>query len=125
MAGFITTTTDQGRLYSLQIDEQARSPGLPSPWEAITITYGVAVWLSQLPGFPSARPAEDAVDDLSAHGASSGEDSDEVTDHDLDGDEGISDEEQGSPDKPAKLEGWIGLRTSRLNDGSHRFIRYL
>jgi len=39
-----------------------------------------ATWLSQLPGFPSARPAEDVVDDRSAQGASSGEDSDGVTD---------------------------------------------
>jgi len=37
-AGFIVTTTDQGRLHSLQIDEQSR-PGLPSLREAITTTY--------------------------------------------------------------------------------------
>jgi len=126
MAGFITTTTDQGRLYSLKIDGQARSPGLPSLKESITTTCGAAVWLSQLPGFPSAtgRPAEDVVDNRSAQGASSGEDSDEKTDltnpDDQDGDEEMSDEEQASPDMSTK--GWIGLKTVRLNDGSHRVI---
>ena len=61
-AGFIVTTTDQGRLHSLQIDGQSRSPGLPSLREAIATTYGAAVWLAQLPGFPSARPTEDEID---------------------------------------------------------------
>ena len=55
-AGLISTTTGQGRLHSLQIDGQSRSPGLLSLREAITTTYGAAVWLSQLPGFPKARP---------------------------------------------------------------------
>jgi len=40
---------------------------------------------------------------------------------DPDEDEELSDEEPGSPDIPT--EGWIGLRTVRLNDGSHRVIR--
>ena len=40
-AGFIVTTADQGWLYSLQIDGQSRSPGLPSLREVITTTYGV------------------------------------------------------------------------------------
>ena len=125
VAGFITTTTDHGRLHSLQIDGQVHSPGLPSLREAITTTYGVAVWLLQLPGFPSARPADDVVDDRPAQGASSGENSEEVTyltlrdEQDEDGE--VSDEELGIPDMQAK--GWIGLRTVRLNDGSHRVIR--
>jgi len=38
-----------------------------------------------------------------------------------DGDEEMSDEDQGSPDMPTK--GWIGLETVRLNDGSHRVLR--
>jgi len=42
-AGFITTTTGQGRLHSLQIDGQSRSPGLLSLREAITTTYGAAM----------------------------------------------------------------------------------
>jgi len=37
-AGFIVTTIDQGRLRSLQIDGQSRSPGLPSLREAIDTT---------------------------------------------------------------------------------------
>jgi len=49
-AGFITTTIDQGKLHSLQIDGQAHSPGLPSLTEAITATYGAAVWLSRVGG---------------------------------------------------------------------------
>jgi len=109
VAGFITTTTDHSRLYSFQINRQGRSPGLPSFRKAITTTYRKEVWLSQLPGFPSARPAEDVADDRSAQGASSGEDSDEVTDltlpDDQDGDEMMSNEELGSPDMPTK--GWI------------------
>jgi len=125
VAGFITTTTDHGRLCSLQIDGQARSPGLPSLREAKTTTYGAAVWLSQLPGFLSARLAEDVVDDRSAQGASSGADSDEVTDltlpDDQDRDEEMSHQEPGSPKMPKK--GWIGLKTVRPNDGSHRVIR--
>jgi len=65
VAGFITTTTNQGRLYSLQIDGRARSPGLPALTETIT-TYGAValVWLSQLlgfPKFPSASPPGDVV----------------------------------------------------------------
>ena len=54
-----------------------------------------------------------------------GEDSDEVTDltlpDDQDEDEEMTDEEPGSPDMPTK--GWIGLKSVRLNDGSHRVIR--
>jgi len=125
VAGFITTTTDQDKLRSLQIDGQAHSPGLPSLREAITTTYGAAVWLSQLPGLQSARSADDVVDDRQDQGGSSGEDSDKVTNltlpDDQDEDEEMSDEEPGSPYMPTK--GWIGLRTVRLNDGSHRVIR--
>ena len=106
MAGFITTTTDQDKLRSLQIDGQAHSPGLPSLREAITTTYGAVVWLTQLPGFPSARPANDVVDDRQDQGASSGKDLDEVTNltlpDDPDEDEELSDEEPGSPDMPTK-----------------------
>jgi len=124
MAGFITNTTDQCRLHSLQIDGQACSPGLQSLREAITTTYGAAVWLSQLPGFPSARPAKDVVDDQLARGASSGEGSDEVTNltlpDDQDEDEEISDEAPGNPDLPTK--GWTKLKPARLNDGSHGVI---
>jgi len=101
-------------LHSLQIDGQAHSPGLPSLRQAITNTYGAAVWLSQLLGFPSARPADDVVDDRQDQGASSGEDPDEVTDlnllDDLDEDEELSDEEPGSSDMPTK--GWIGSERS-------------
>jgi len=74
--------------------------------EAITTKYGAAVWLSQLPGFPPDRPAEDVIDDRLAYGPSSGEDLDEVTDltlpDDLDGDEVMSDDEAGNPDMPTK-----------------------
>ena len=82
-AGFIVTTTDQGRLHSLQIDGQSRSPGPPSLREAIATTYGAAVWLAQLPGFPSARPTEGEIDNRPAEGTEgteSGDDSDEVID---------------------------------------------
>jgi len=40
---------------------------------------------------------------------------------DQDKDEEMSDKEQGSPDMPTK--GWIGLKTVRLNECSHRVIR--
>ena len=40
---------------------------------------------------------------------------------DQDGDEEMSDEELESPDMPTK--GWIGLKTVRLNDGSHIVTR--
>ena len=40
---------------------------------------------------------------------------------DQDEDEEMSDEESGSPDMPTT--GWIGLKTVRLNDDSHRVIR--
>jgi len=40
---------------------------------------------------------------------------------DQDENEEMSDEEPGSPDMPTK--GWIGLKTVRLNDSSHRVIR--
>jgi hypothetical protein len=131
-AGFIVTTTDQGRLHSLQIDGQSRSPGLPSLREAIATTYGAAVWLAQLPGFPSARPIEDEIDNRPAEGTEgteSGDDSDEAIDltsgcpneRGSDVDEGISDDGQGNPDMPSK--GWTGLKTTRLNDGSHRIIK--
>ena len=40
---------------------------------------------------------------------------------DQDEDEEMSDEEPDSPDMPTT--GWIGLKTVRLNDGSHRVIR--
>jgi len=119
------TTTDQGRLHSLQIDGQSWSPGLPSVREAITTTYGAAVWLSQLPGFPSARPTEDEIDHRPAEGTDSGDDSDEVIDltllNDPDEDEDMSDDEPGNPDMPTK--GWTGLKTTRLNDGSHSVIK--
>ena len=72
-AGSIATT-DQGRLHSLKIDRQSRSPGLPSLREATTTTYGAAVWLSQLPGFPSARPTEDEIDHRPVEGTDSGDD---------------------------------------------------
>jgi len=129
-AGSIVTTTDQGRLYSLQVDGQSRSPGLPSLREVIATTYGAAVWLAQLPGFPSAGPTEDEIDHRPAEGTEgteSGDDSDEVIDltspneRGSDVDEGISDDEQGDPDMPSK--GWTGLKTTRLNDGSHRVIK--
>jgi len=38
-----------------------------------------------------------------------------------DEDEGTSDDEQGNPDMPSK--GWTSLKTTRLNDGSHRVIK--
>jgi len=129
-AGFIVTTTDQGQLHSLQIDGQSRSPGLPSLREAIATTYGAAVWLAQLPGFTSAIPTEDEIDHRPAEGTEgtkSGDDPDEVIDlispneRGSDVDEGISDDEQGNPDMPSK--GWTSLKTTRLNDGSHRFIK--
>ena len=41
--GFMTTTTDQGRQYSLRIDEQARNAGPLSLKEAITTQYGAAI----------------------------------------------------------------------------------
>ena len=131
-AGFIVTTTDQGRLHSLQIDGQSRTPGPPSLREAIATTYGAAVWLAQLPGFPSARPTEDEIDNRPAEGTKgteSGDDSDEVIDltspnlneKGSDVDEGISDDGQGNPDMLSK--GWTGSKTTRLNDGSHRIIK--
>jgi len=129
-AGIIVTTTDHGRLYSLQIDGQSRDPGLPSLREAIATTFGVTVWLAQLPGFPSARLTEDEIDRRPAEGTEgteSGDDSDEVieltspNERGSDVDEGISDDEQGNPDMPSK--GWTGLKTTRLNDGSHRVIK--
>jgi hypothetical protein len=129
-AGFIVTTTDQGRLHSLQIDGQSRSPGLPSLREATTTTYGAAVWLAQLQGFPSARATEDEIDHRPAEGtekAESGDDSDVVIDltspneRGSDADEDISNDEQGNPDMPTK--GWTGLKTTRLNDGSHKVIK--
>jgi len=125
--GFIVTTADQGRLHSLQIDGQSRSPGLPSLREAITTTYGAVVWLAQLLGFPSARRTEDEIDHRPVEGTKSGDDSDEVIDPTRpneggpDEDEDISDDEQGNPDMPTKE--WTGLKTIRLNDGSHRVIK--
>jgi len=121
------TTTDQGRLHSPQIDVQSRSPGLPSLRESITTTYGAAVWLAQLPGFPSARPTEDEVDHRPVEETESGDDSDEVikltlpNERDSDEEEDISGDEQGNPDMPPK--GWTRLKTTRLNNGSHRVIR--
>jgi len=126
-AEFIVTTTDQGRLHSPQIDVQSRSPGLPSLRESITTTYGAAVWLAQLPGFPSARPTEDEVDHRPVEETESGDDSDEVikltlpNERDSDEEEDISGDEQGNPDMPPK--GWTRLKTTRLNNGSHRVIR--
>jgi len=59
-----------------------------------------------LPGFPSARPAEDVIDDRTAEGTSSEEDSDQVTNltlpDDLDKDEDMSDDEPGNPDMLTK-----------------------
>jgi len=117
-AGFVVTTTDQGRLHSLQIDGQSRSPGLLSLREAIATTCVVAVWLAQLPGFPSARPTEDEIDHRpveGTEGTESGDDSDEVIDltspneRGSDVDEDISDDGQGNPDMPSK--GWTGKNT--------------
>ena len=120
--GFLITSTDQGKIHRLQIDGQARSPGLPSLREAITSTYRVAIWLAQLLGFPSARQAEEEADDRSARGTSSGQESDEVSDLTLQDsqDEETSEDEQGSQDMPTKK--GIGLKTTRLNGGSHRVI---
>jgi len=124
--GFIVTTTD----HSLQIDGQSRSPGHPSLRESITTTYGVVVWLAQLPDFPSARPNEDKIDHRPAEGTEgteSGDNSDEVinltspNERGSDVDEGISDDKQGNPDM--LLKGWTRLKTNRLNDGSHRVIK--
>jgi len=54
-----------------------------------------------------------------------GDDSDEVIDltllNDPDEDEDMSDDEPGNPDMPTK--GWTGLKTTRLNDGSHSVIK--
>ena len=95
----LQTTSDQGRLYRLQIDGQARSSGLPSLKEAITTTYGAAIWMAQLLGFPSDRPVGMDVDERSAQEVSSEEDSDGVTDLTIqDGQESYdetSDEDQG------------------------------
>ena len=82
-AGFIMTTTDQGRLHSLQLDRQSRSPRLPSLREVITTTHGTTVWLSPLHGFKSARPTENVIDNQSAEGTDWGDDSEEVTDQTL------------------------------------------
>ena len=124
-AGIVMTTTDQGRLHSLQIDGQSRSPGHPSLREAITTTYGAAVWLSQLPGFPSARPTKDVIDHRPVKETDSGDDSEEMTEltlpNDPDEDEDMSDDELGNPDMHTK--GWTGLKTTRLNDGCHRVIK--
>jgi len=119
------TTTDQEKLHSLQIDGQSWSPRLPSLREAITNTYGAVVWLSQLPGFPSARLTEDVIDQRPAEGTESGDDSEEMTNltlpNDPDEDEDMSDDEVGNPDMSTK--GLTGLQTTRLNDGSHRVIK--
>jgi len=88
------------------------------------------VWLAQLPGFLSARPTEDEIDNPPAEETEeteSGDDSNEAIDltspneRGSDVDEGISDDGQGNPDMPSK--GWTGLKTTRLNDGSHRIVR--
>jgi len=125
-AGFIMTTTDQGRLHSLQLDGQSRIPGLPSLRDVITTTHGATIWLSPLPGFPSARPTENVIDHWPAEGTDSGDDS-EVTDqtlpNDPDEDEDMSDDELCNPDMPTK--GWTGLKTTRLNDSSRRVIKLL
>jgi len=120
--GFLITSTDQGEEYRLQIDGQAKSPGLPSMREAITTTYRAAIWLAQLPGFPPARPAEEDSDGSSAQETPSGEESDEVTDLTLqdDQEDETSEDEQGSQDMPRR--GGIGLKTTRLNDGCHRVV---
>jgi len=79
---------------------------------------------------PSARQTEDEIDHRPAEGTEGpelGDDSDEVFDltspneRGSDVDEDISDDEQGNPDMPTK--GWTGLKTTRLNDGSHRVIK--
>jgi len=95
----LQTTSDQGRLYCLQIDGQARSPRLLSLKEAITTTYGAAIWLAQLPGFPVDMPVGMDVDERSAQEVSSDKDSDGVTDLTIqdsqESDDETSDEEQG------------------------------
>jgi len=125
-AGLLITVSDQVNLNGLQIDGQARCPGLQSLREAIATTYRTAIWLAQWPSLPSAGPAAEEVDDRLALGASSGEDTDEVKIREIQDDQaGVSDssdEEQGSPDMPTK--GWTGLKTARLNDDSHRVIRF-
>ena len=79
------------------------------------------MWLAQLPGFLSARPTEDEIDNRPAEGTEgteSGDDSDEAIDlnsgspneRGSDVDEGISDDGQGNPDMPSK--GWTGLKTT-------------
>ena len=67
-AGFMTTTTDQNGLYSLQIDGQAKSPGLPSLREVVTTIYGDSIWLGLLPGFARRRGCGRAVANLAEQG---------------------------------------------------------
>jgi len=123
--GFITTTTDQGKLHSLQIDRQAHIPGLSSLRGAITTTYGAAVWLSpgncqasHQPGLPTMSLTTNRT--RTPPGLFKTRTNLTLLD-DQDEDEEISDEEPDSPDMPTK--GWIGLRTVRLNAGRHRVIR--
>ena len=50
-----------GQDLQIQIDGQAAIPGLPSLREAIARTYGAAIWLSHLPGFP--QPKTEVIDE--------------------------------------------------------------
>ena len=58
--GFVAITTSTGQDLQIQIDGQAASPGLPSLREVIARTYGAAIWLSHLPGFP--QPETEAIE---------------------------------------------------------------
>jgi len=70
-------------------------------------------------------PPDEAVNGQQAQTASSGEESDEATDLTLQDDQEedgtTSDEEQSDPDTPTRE--WTGLKTTKLNDFSHRIIR--
>ena len=76
VAGFITTTTDQGRLYNPH-SWASTEPGTPVPKEYDNHDIWSGGMVPQLPGFPSTRPTEDAVDNISAQGASTGGRSDQ------------------------------------------------
>ena len=76
--GFMAVTTEKGQDLQIQIDGQAASPGLPSLREAIARTYGAAIWLSHLPGFPQPGAEASEEDDSESEPESEEEEEDDA-----------------------------------------------
>ena len=108
--GFIAVIKSMGQELQIQIDGQAASPGLPSLREAIARTYGAAIWLSHLPGFP--QPEAEAIEE-------------DDSESELESEEEVEESFEHTRRDNEIARGGVGITTTPLASGLHRVQKVL